>query len=194
MNKNDKIESVPELEGKFMVNKKYCFFCEKSVDIYFRLTKDNLEFYKNEEKNIIYKIIPRELVLGINRRWRKEKDKNFLSIYYLENRGSNMIKELKLKTETKSDMEKWIKQLNRKIKPKRYEFNIIFKNYVKSNDIFHFEDKSKFYVSLCNLEYILLKNKMKKFFEYGQPNLINNNSSSNNSNNDSEEKDLIYVI
>ena len=40
----------------------------------------------------------------------------------------------------------------------------------------------------------LLKNKMKKFFEYGQPNLINNNSSSNNSNNDSEEKDLIYVI
>ena len=36
-------------------------------------------------------------MLGINRRWRKEKDKNFLSIYYLENRGSNMIKELKLK-------------------------------------------------------------------------------------------------
>ena len=182
MNTNEEMESEPEIEGKFMVKKKCCFFCEKMVDIYFILTKENLEFYYNKEKTKEYTKIPRNLILAINRRWRKENDKNKLSIFYLQNAESPIIKELKIKAETRSEMEKWIKLLNKKIKPKRYEFNITFKNYNKSNDIFHFENKSQFYISLCNLEYILLKNKMKKFFDYGQQNqgnLISNKSSGN---------------
>ena len=31
--------------------------------------------------------------------------------------------------------------------------------------IFHFENKYKFYVALCNLEYILLKNKLRYIFD-----------------------------
>ena len=189
MNKNDENDSVAEIEGKFMTNSKSCFFCDKMIDVYFSLTKDKLIFYKNKEKTKIFLIISRSLVLAINRRLRTENDKNKLSIYYLDNVKSNMIKELKLRADNRSDMEKWIITLNSKIKPKRCEFNITFKNYVKANDIFHFENKSQFYVSLCNLEYILLKNKMKMFFKYynyKDYNLIINN-------NDIEEKELIFI-
>ena len=41
----------PELEGKFKINKKYCLFCNKMVDVYFILTKQNLIFYKDKKKN-----------------------------------------------------------------------------------------------------------------------------------------------
>ena len=178
--------TVPELEGKFQVNKKSCFCCNKMVDIYLSLDRDNLIFYKDKNKTKIDTIISRKLVLAINRRIREEKDKNKLSIYYLEDENSNIIKELKLKTETRFDMEKWILMLNKQIKPKRCEFNIINKNYVKSNEIFYFKNQKNFYVSLCNLEYILLKSKMKMFFELykkKEANLIINENL--------DEKDLI---
>ena len=82
----------------------------------------------------------------------------------MNNKNSDIIKELKLKTENKYEMEKWISLLNQRIKPKRIEFFISNANYVKSTDIFNFKNQSKIYVSLCNLEYILLKNKMKIIF------------------------------
>ena len=155
----------PELEGKFKINKKYCFFCNKMVDVYFILTKQNLIFYKDKNKTKIHNIISRNLVLAINRRLRKEEDKCKLSIYYLESEASNIIKEIKLKAESRYDMEQWIIKLNKNINPKRFIFDINSKNYVKSNDIFHFKNETNFYVALCNLEYILLKKKMKTFFE-----------------------------
>ena len=156
----------PELEGIFKINKKYCCFCNKMIDIYFILTKQNLIFYKDKNKTKIHTIISRNLVLAINRRLRKEEDKNKLSIYYLEKETSNIIKELKLKAETRYDMENWIIRLNQNIRPKRFNFDDIkSENYVKSNDIFHFKNESNFYVALCNLEYILLKHKMKTIFE-----------------------------
>ena len=155
----------PELEGKFKINKKYCLFCNKMVDVYFILTKQNLIFYKDKKKTKIHTIISRNLVLAINRRLRNEEDKCKLSIYYLESETSNIIKEMKLKTESRYDMEQWITKLNKNINPKRFKFDINSKNYVKSNDIFHFKNETNFYVALCNLEYILLKNKMKSFYE-----------------------------
>ena len=120
---------------------------------------------KGAEKTKIHTIISRNLVLAINRRLRNEEDKCKLSIYYLESETSNIIKEMKLKTESRYDMEQWITKLNKNINPKRFKFDINSKNYVKSNDIFHFKNETNFYVALCNLEYILLKKKMKTFFE-----------------------------
>ena len=163
---NDEKDSKIELEGNFKINKKTCFCCDKMVNLYFVLTKDNFIFYSDKKKTKIYKIITRNLVLAINRRLRREKDANKLSIFYLENPKSYMIKELKLKSDNRYEMEKWISILNKKIRPKRFEFPIILKNYEKSNNIFQFKNETNFYVALCNLEYILLRNKMNNFFEY----------------------------
>ena len=163
---NDEKDLKIELEGKFQISKKTCFFCNKMVNLYFVLTKDKLIFYKDKIKSKIYKIIARNLVLAINRRLRREKDANKLSIYYLENPNSYMIKELKLKLDNRYEMEKWISILNKKIRPKRFEFPFTLKDYEKSNNIFHFKNETNFYVALCNLEYILLRNKMYNFFEY----------------------------
>ena len=166
MNTNDKNNNDSEIEGNFKINKRYCFLCNKMVDIYFVLTKDYLIFYKDKDKKKIHKKINRNLVLAINRRLRNEKDKNKLSIYYLENEKSNIIKELKLKSENRYDMEKWIIVLNKKINPKKFIFNSLSNNYVNSNEIYNFKNETEFYVALCNLEYILLKKEMKNFFEY----------------------------
>ena len=163
---NDEKDLKIELEGKFQISKKTCFFCNKMVNLYFVLTKDKLIFYKDKIKSKIYKIIARNLVLAINRRLRREKDANKLSIYYLENPNSYMIKELKLKLDNRYEMEKWISILNKKIRPKRFEFPFTLKDYEKSNNIFHFKNETNFYVAICNLEYILLRNKMDNFFEY----------------------------
>ena len=165
MHTNNEYNTMTELEGKFKVDKKYFFCCHKMIDIKMVLTNDKLIFYKDKDKKKIYTTIERNLILAINRRLRIEKDKNKLSIYYLEKKGSHIIKELKLKTESRYDMEKWISKLNKKIKPKRIEFDSLSNNYVNSNDIFNFKNQSQFYVSLCNLEYILLKKKMENFFE-----------------------------
>ena len=84
----------------------------------------------------------------------------------MENEKSNIIKELKLKTENRYDMEKWIIVLNKKIKPKRVIFNSLSNNYVNSNEIYNFKNETEFYVALSNLEYILLKKQIKNYFEY----------------------------
>ena len=177
-----------ELEGEFKINKKYCFFCNKMVNIYFSLTQEKLLFYSNKEKTKICISIDRNLVLAINRRMRKEKDRNKLSIYYLKEKNSYFIKELKLKAENRYEMERWISNLNKKIKPKRIVFENYYNNYQKANDIFHFKNETNLYVAFCNLEYILLKNKMKIIFD------IYNNYRSKISNIDStDERDIIIV-
>ena len=193
---NNEYNTMNELEGKFKVDNKYFCCCHKMVDIWMVLTNDKLIFYKDKNKTKIYRTIERDLILAINRRLRIEKDKNKLSIYYFEHKGSHIIKELKLKAESRYDMEKWISVLNKKIKPKRIEFDSLSQNYINSNDIFNFKNESKFYVALCNLEYILLKNKMENFFEiYRNNNLIyyekSDNNNINETNENFEEKELI---
>ena len=181
---NEKIE----LEGEFKINKKYCFCCNKMVSIYFSLTQDKLLFYSNKEKTKVCISIDRNLVLAINRRMRKEKDRNKLSIYYLKDKNSCFIKELKLKAENRYEMERWISNLNKKIKPKRIVFENYYNNYQKANDIFHFKNETNLYVAFCNLEYILLKNKMKIIFD-----LYNNNKSKISNIDSTDERDLIKV-
>ena len=154
-----------DLKGEFKIDKKCCFCCNKIVNIYFFSTKDKLLFYIDKAKKKLYKEILIKLVLAINRRFRTQEDRNKLSIYYLEKENSAMIKELKLKANNKMEMEKWIYILNKKIKPKRVQFPTLSNNYVKSNDVFHFKNETNFYVALCNLEYILLRNKFKYIFD-----------------------------
>ena len=71
---------IIELEGEFKINKKYCFCCNKMVNIYFSLAQDKLLFYSNKEKTKVWLSIDRNLVLAINRRLRKVKDRNKFSI------------------------------------------------------------------------------------------------------------------
>ena len=162
--KNENV-SETELKGEFLINKKYCFCCNKVITIYFFMTKDKLLFYYDNKKTKLYKEILRILVLAINRRFRTEEDKHKLSIYYLEQENSSIIKELKLKASTRNETDKWIHILNKKIKPKRFEFPNLSNNYAKANKKFNYKNNCDFYVELSKLEYILLKNKFRHIFE-----------------------------
>ena len=163
VNKENNLKS--ELNGEFTINKKYCFCCNKAIKIYLVLINDKIFLYKDKEKTKLYLEIENNLVLAINRRFRTQEDKNKLSIYYLERENSLIIKELKLKASYRTEMDKWIYMFNKKIKPKRVIFPNFSNNYVKSNDLFHFKNEIDLYVALSNLEYILLKNKVKIIFD-----------------------------
>ena len=160
---NDNLEF--ELKGEFQINQKYCFCCNKTVNLYFFLTENKLLFYYDKERKKLYLEILRNLVLAINRRFRIQEDKNKLSIYYLEKENSLIIKELKIKASHRLIMDQWLYKLNKIIKPKRVIFPTLSNNYVKSNDIFKYKDNCNFYVALCKLEYILLKNKFRFIFD-----------------------------
>ena len=167
-----------EKEGKFRYYIKRCFCCEKMIILHFQLTPEKLLFYEDEQNEKLFLEIPREHVIAINKRQIDKNDVFKFSIYY-QNPKEDIIHEIKLKTTSRSETEKWIKDLRKLINPKRYEFKYDKENYIDANELYHFRDTKKFYLELCHLEYILLRNRMVDFFEYYK------NRGNNDNNNDS---------
>ena len=139
----------------------------------FVLTSDKLLFYEDENKKKLFLEIPREQVIAINKRQIDKHDVFKFSIYY-QNPNEDVIHEIKLKTTSRSETDKWIKDLRKLINPKRYEFKYDKENYIDANELYHFRDTKKFYIALCHLEYILLRNRMIDFFEFYKNKDINN--------------------
>ena len=170
---------VIEKEGTLKYTQKKCC-CNKLIDLYFVLTKEKLLFYKDKEKNKLFLEINRDHVIAINKRQIDKYDVNKFSIYW-QRPDEEIIHEIKLKAKTRSETDSWIRNLRELIQPKRYEFKYDKENYIDANELFHFRDTKEFYIALCHLEYILLRNKMIDFFEYYRnrdKNVYNNNDSS----------------
>ena len=151
------------LTGQFRYITKRCC-CTKITVLNFKLTKDNLLFYVDKKNNLFLKI-PRSDVIAINKRQVDKNDIFKFSIYY-QNPNEDIIHEIKLKTVSRSETDRWIRELREEIKPKKYEFKYDKENYIDANEVYHFRDMRKFYLALCHLEYILLRSHMKNFFEY----------------------------
>ena len=168
----------PEKEGKFRYYIKRCCFCQKMIVLNFKLTSDKLLFYEDEDNTKLFLEIPREHVIAINKRQIDKNDVFKFSIYY-QNPNEDIIHEMKLKTTGRGETDKWIRDLRKLINPKRYEFKYDKENYIDANELYHFRDTKKFYLALCHLEYILLRNRMIDFFEFYR------NRGNNDNNNDS---------
>ena len=170
-----------EKEGNFRYFIKRCCCCEKMIVLHFVLTSDKLLFYEDENKIKLFLEIPREHVIAINKRQIDKHDVFKFSIY-CQNPNEDIIHEIKLKTTSRSETDKWIKDLRKLINPKRYEFKYDKENYIDANELYHFRDTKKFYLALCHLEYILLRNRMIDFFEFyrnkGNNDIENNNNDS----------------
>ena len=184
---NEKNEQ--ELKGKFRYMSKRCLCCcEKITTLLFELNPEKLIF-QEEKNNKIFLEIPRSQVIAINKRQIDKNDIFKFSIYY-QKPNEDIIHELKLKTTSRAETDRWIKDLRNALKPKRYEFKYDKDNYIDANELFHFRDMKKFYITLCHLEYILLRNHMKNFFEYYRNNKdLNNNIINNDSNIFGDEND-----
>ena len=183
-------KSEQELKGKFRYISNRCLCCcEKITTLLFDLTPEKLIF-QEEKNNKIFLEIPRSQVIAINKRQIDKNDIFKFSIYY-QNPNEDIIHELKLKTTSRAETDRWIKDLRNALKPKRYEFKYDKDNYIDVNEVYHFRDMKKFYLALCHLEYILLRNHMKNFFEYYRNNKDNwnNNIINNDSNIFGDEND-----
>lgn len=198
---DDSTKSESELDGLLeYYEKKLCG--EKLVPLYFYLTKNRLLFFKEKNKKNFFLSIKRDNVLAIRKVQKNIKDLFTFSIFYLEDKNSNEISEIKLKTKSQRDNDHWIKILREKISPKNFfesEFfnngnNIkISKNYLGGDELFPFKDESEKYLKICHLEYIILIRKIKEFFyiyKKSNTNIDNNENSSEiiNSNNDVKDE------
>ena len=155
-----------ELEGQFRYITKRCFCCNKIINLNFMLTAEKLIFEDDDKiPKKIFLEIPRSHVIAINKRQIDKNDLFKFSIYY-QAPNEDIIHELKLKTGGRLETDRWINNLRVALKPKRYEFKYVKNNYIDANELFHFRDMKQFYLALCHLEYILLRNNMKNFFEY----------------------------
>ena len=165
------------LTGEFKYHIRKCCCCRKLIDLFFLLTSEKLLFYEDKERKKLFLEIPREHVIAINKRQIDKYDVFKFSIYY-QNPKEDIIHEIKLKTRSRADTDRWINNLRDRIAPKRYEFKYDKENYIDANELYHFRDTKKFYLALCHLEYILLRNRMIDFFEYYRNrNNYNNNDS-----------------
>ena len=162
-------------EANFKYTQKRCC-CKKLIDLYFVLTKEKLFFYKDKEKKKLFLEINRDHVIAINKRQIDKYDVNKFSIYW-QRPDEDIIHEIKLKARTRSETDSWIKNLRDLIKPKPYEFKYDKENYIDANELYHFRDTKEFYIALCHLEYILLRNRMIDFFKFYKNRDNNNNDS-----------------
>ena len=71
-----------ELEGTFRIHVKVCCCCTKLIQLFFRLTQSDLEFYNDQQFKKVYLKIPRNTVIAINKRQIDRNDLYKLSIYY----------------------------------------------------------------------------------------------------------------
>ena len=161
----------------FRYHKKTCC-CSKLINLYFAMTSSHLLFYYDKEYRRLFLTIAREAVIAINKRQLDRRDVFKFSIFYNSNclrdssvssstsTAPNNIKELKLKASTRRETEYWVDTLRESLKPKRYQFQYDKDLYVEANTLFPAVDSKSFYIKLCHLEYILIKDKFLKFFEY----------------------------
>ena len=173
------------LEGKFKYSQKRCCCCQKLIDLFFILTNEELLFYKDQQKKNKFLEIKRENVIAINKRQIDKYDVFKFSIYW-QNPNEDKINEIKLKTDSRYNTDRWIKDLRKIINPKRYEFKYDKENYIDANELYHFRDTREFYISLCKLEYIILRRRMINFFDYYRNGNGNNDSMMFNNENDTE--------
>ena len=173
------------LEGKFKYSQKRCCCCQKLIDLFFILTNEELLFYKDQQKKNKFLEIKRENVIAINKRQIDKYDVFKFSIYW-QNPNEDKINEIKLKTDSRYNTDRWIRDLRKIINPKRYEFKYDKENYIDANELYHFRDTREFYISLCKLEYIILRRRMINFFDYYRNGNGNNDSMMFNNENDTE--------
>jgi hypothetical protein len=94
------------------------------------------------------------------------------------------IKEFKLKTRSKEDMERWVCKLKKMVCPVKYSFwdndGISKGKYVEPFKLFPVRDIRNFYLEMCHLEYIIGRYKIRKLLN----SLKKRNKDNNNDMND----------
>jgi len=154
-----------EYEDHVKYSQKYFFCCSKLIRLEVVLTKTDLCLYSNEKKTKLFKKIPKQCIIAINKRQIDKNDVFKFSIYYQLN-NEKKITEIKLKARNKTDTDKWIEILRRNIQPKKYIFSYNKDTQEDASLLFPFTDTRKLYLYLCHLEYILHRRQMMEFYEY----------------------------
>ena len=124
-------------------------------------------FYKDLKKEQPFLLIPRSSVIQINKHQIDKTDLYKFSIYYQLSKDEP-ITELKLKTQSRSETEKWITKLKKSIRPQKYAFvysHLNEEEYTKPSNIVQVNDIRNFYLQLCHLEYIIGRHHVRKLLD-----------------------------
>ena len=152
------------VSGLFRYTKTNFFCCSKLVNINLFITKKRfiLKFVESKKE---FLNISRDKIISINKRQLTKDDVFKISIHYIASNDIEDIKEVKIKTLSRMDTDKWLEILTNEIKPKKYEFSYdkeLYEDLSKSTDFFNIKD---LYITMSHLEYILSRRKFIEFFD-----------------------------
>ena len=127
------------------------------------MTETDLSFFTDQNKKKIFLSIPKETIIQINKHQSTRHDIFCFSIFYqLPNKDS--ITEIKLKTTSRGETDRWIRILRKIVQPKKYVFKYEKISDVEPSVIIPYKSTRDFYIKLCHLEYIVNRSYMKSFF------------------------------
>ena len=162
------------VSGIFRYTKTNFFCCSKLVNINLFITKKRF-ILKFDESKKEFLNISRDKIISINKRQLTKEDVFKISIHYIASNDIEDIKEVKIKTLSRLDTDKWLEILINEIKPKKYQFNYdkeLYEDLCNSTDFFN---TNELYITMSKLEYILSRRKFIEFF-----NLYKNKYKKNN--------------
>ena len=152
-----------KIQNTFKYTDTYCCCCSKLVDATLIYDYKTLLVFKGNNINKPLVNVPTEDIVCINKRQITKDDVYKFSIHYYNT--SKQLKEIKLRTSSKSDTQYWINKLRTAINPKPFRCYCA-KGYEECVLQFPVRDCKQFYIKLCHLEYILHRRQFMKFFDY----------------------------
>lgn len=160
-------EDNTPIKTQFRYDKSYFFCCSKLIPLYFLYAQNLLSFYTDSDYSKLFLSIRKDEVVCVNKRQTEVKDVYKFSIYYMKQNKPNIINELKLKTSSRFEADKWIQVLKEILQPKKTNFEFYKNNnYIDSEEKFKFKNRKKEFFGLRIVEYIFYRNKFRNFFEY----------------------------
>ena len=188
MQETNNINDPIMISGLFRYTKTNFFCCSKLVNINLFITKKRF-ILKFDESKKEFLNISRDKIISINKRQLTKEDVFKISIHYIASNDIEDIKEVKIKTLSRMDTDKWLEILTNEIKPKKYEFSYdkeLYEDLSKSTDFFNIKD---LYITMSHLEYILSRRKFIEFFD-----LYKNKYKKNNNYIDNIEDDYDHPL
>ena len=172
-NKEIKLESTDKIDnsdpivisGFFRYTKTNFFCCSKLVNINLFITEKRFKLEYDEPKREFLNI-PREKIIAINKRQLTKEDVFKISIYYISSNDVEDIKEVKIKTLSRMDTDKWLGILRNVLSPKKYKFNYDKETYEDISESTVLFNNKDLYIKMSNLEYILSRRKFQEFFDF----------------------------
>ncbi len=158
----DNLKEIDLFKGKFRTYISYFICCSKLIEVFMISNKETILIYYDEKYEKPFFSIPIKNIISAGKHQVTPNDIYTFSIFYVDNKKSNGIGEIKLRVSYRRDVEVWIEKFKSFIQ--KYKFELKEDEVEICEYLTFFQKEPKlFYEQLNKLENILCTFKVLKF-------------------------------